>query len=466
VPAAIDDAHGARLRSVLSLLFAVRDAVSDLELLELEPADDAVLVKVDLSSIRGADESVVLIEHHDHALHLLLGVPLHALALLLRELLHPPLRDLKRVSDDRLNVFMEKAAASLSGHHHFVAGRDGQIDANSVLASVLLVLVRALDGDAAAVDVVADALQLLRQIADQPVDRLALRNISEGDLNGDLHGQTPEQATDQDDGMVMTPIQARSMRRRASTLHGPRREVPPWPIGPAQDMQVRSVMRRAYSNRTEAGEYLATKLMHYVDRRDVVVLALPRGGVPVAFEVAKALKAPLDLLLVRKLGVPGFEELAMGAIAAGGALVLNHSVIAGFGIPDSVVREVVESEELELQRRDRAYRGGRPPPNVRDEIAILVDDGLATGSTMKAAVGTLRQQRPSRIVIAVPTAARETCEAFRAEADEVVCAMTPEPFRAVGLSYEDFSQTSDDEVRSYLSRSRAWSRDEEPRLQV
>lgn len=230
---------------------------------------------------------------------------------------------------------------------------------------------------------------------------------------------------------------------------------------PARILQVRKSMQRPYKTRLEAGQYLATKLTQYAGRKDVFVLALPRGGVPVAFEVAKALRAPLDLLLVRKLGVPGFEELAMGAIAAGGALVLNHSVISGFGVPESAVRSVVEAEERELQRRDRAYRGGYPAPDLERKIALLIDDGLATGSTMKAAVSTVRQHRPLRVVIAVPTAAKDTCEQFKAEADEVVCAVTPEPFRAVGLSYEDFTQTTDEEVRDYLRRARAWAPDED-----
>ena len=187
----------------------------------------------------------------------------------------------------------------------------------------------------------------------------------------------------------------------------------------------------------------------------MVVLALPRGGVPVAYEVAGALGAPLDLFLVRKLGVPGHEELAMGAVASGGVRVLNRDIVQGLRIPDDTIESVAAAEEQELQRRERAYRGNRPPPVVRGRIVILVDDGLATGATMLAAIKALRQQQPARIVVAVPTGSPETCELLRAEAEEVVCAISPEPFAAVGLWYEDFSQTTDEEVRELLARSHA-----------
>ena len=203
---------------------------------------------------------------------------------------------------------------------------------------------------------------------------------------------------------------------------------------------------------------LPTKLAAYANRPDVIVLALPRGGVPVAYEVARALNAPLDIFLVRKLGVPGYEELAMGAIATGGVRVLNDQLVGGLRIPDYIVDEVAASEQQELARRERLYRGDRPAPDVRGRTVILVDDGLATGATMLAAVKALRQQQPARIVVAVPTASPETCEQLRAEVDDIICAITPEPFHAVGLWYEDFSQTTDEEVRDLLARSAEASR--------
>src|SRR5262245_39744264 len=200
-----------------------------------------------------------------------------------------------------------------------------------------------------------------------------------------------------------------------------------------------------FHDRTEAGRLLAAKLAAYANRPDVLVLALPRGGVPVAFEVARALHAPLDVFLVRKVGVPGHEELAMGAIASGGVRVLNADVVRMLRISDEVFDAVAAEEWRELQRRERLYRGDRPAPDVHGRIVILVDDGLATGSTMRVAVAALRQQQPARIVVAVPVGAPETCAEFQAEADEAVCARTPEPFRAVGLWYDDFSQTTDAE---------------------
>jgi predicted phosphoribosyltransferase len=190
--------------------------------------------------------------------------------------------------------------------------------------------------------------------------------------------------------------------------------------------------------------------MHYAGRDDVIVLALPRGGVPVGYEVAQALNVPLDVYLVRKLGVPGWPELAMGAIATGGVVVLNEDVVHQFQIPDAQIDAVAAIEREELQRRDRIYREGLPPSDLHDRTVILVDDGLATGSTMRAAIAALRRQGPARIVVAVPVGASATCAEFRTQADEVVCAMTPEPFQAVGLWYSDFTQTTDEEVRDLL----------------
>jgi len=208
-----------------------------------------------------------------------------------------------------------------------------------------------------------------------------------------------------------------------------------------------------FRDRRHAGRVLAQVLTGYANRSDVIVLALPRGGVPVAYEVAKALHAPLDVFVVRKLGVPGHEEYAMGAIASGGVRVLNDEVVQRLGIPDAAVDAVARYEQGEVERRERLYRAGRPPPDVRGRTVILVDDGLATGSTMMAGVRAVRAQQPARIVVAVPTAAAETCAQLRSEADEVVCATTPEPFRAVGMWYDDFSQTSDEEVRELLARA-------------
>ena len=206
-----------------------------------------------------------------------------------------------------------------------------------------------------------------------------------------------------------------------------------------------------FPNRRVAGRYLADRLAAYANRDDVLVLALPRGGVPVAYEVAKALHAPLDVFVVRKLGVPGHEELAMGAVASGGVRVLNDRVVQGLQIPPAVIDAVTAKEREELARRERLYRGDREPLDVRGRTVLLVDDGLATGSTMKAAVAALRDQHPSRIVVAVPVAAEDSCAELRAVADEVVCAVTPEPFHAVGVWYEHFDQTSDDEVRALLA---------------
>jgi putative phosphoribosyl transferase len=208
-----------------------------------------------------------------------------------------------------------------------------------------------------------------------------------------------------------------------------------------------------FKNRSEAGRFLAEQLSAYANRPDTLVLALPRGGVPVAYEVAKALGAPLDVFQVRKLGLPGHEELAMGAIATGGVRVRNPEVVEYLRIPDEVIDEVTARERQELERRERLYREGRPALSPRGRVVILVDDGLATGSTMLAAVLALRQQQPASIVVAVPVAAKQTCEELRTVADEVVCAVTPDPFYAVGLWYEDFSQTTDEEVRELLARA-------------
>ena len=208
-----------------------------------------------------------------------------------------------------------------------------------------------------------------------------------------------------------------------------------------------------YRDRFDAGRQLASDLLLFANRPDVIVLALPRGGVPVGFEVARALHAPLDVFLVRKLGVPGHEELAMGAIASGEIVVLNRDVIDMLHIPRSEIDTVIARERQELARRDHEYRDGRPPPHVTGLIPILVDDGLATGSTMLAAVRALRQEQPAQIVVAVPVASREAVELLRREGAEVVCPATPEPFYGVGWWYQDFAQTTDAEVRELLARA-------------
>jgi putative phosphoribosyl transferase len=208
-----------------------------------------------------------------------------------------------------------------------------------------------------------------------------------------------------------------------------------------------------FRDRTHAGQVLAGRLEKYANRPNCVVLGLPRGGVPVAFEIANALKLPLDIFVVRKLGVPGHEELAMGAVASGGARYINRDVVEALGIEPQTIRVVSEQEELEIARRDHAYRGQRPPLDVRGQTVILVDDGLATGSTMRVAIAALRQRGPARIVVAVPAGASEVCAEIDRLADETICALTPHPFEAVGQWYEDFSQTTDQNVRELLSRS-------------
>lgn len=212
-----------------------------------------------------------------------------------------------------------------------------------------------------------------------------------------------------------------------------------------------------FRDRQEAGRVLAERLRSYAGRDDVVVLALPRGGVPVGFEVARELDAPLDVFVVRKLGVPGQEELAMGAIASGGVRVLNREVVGSMGITERMVDAVAERELEELERRETLYRGRAEMPAVEGKVVMLVDDGLATGSTMRAAAAAVRRLGPSRVVIAVPVGATSTCREMEESADEVVCAATPEPFYAVGLWYENFDQTTDDEVRELLERARSFA---------
>jgi putative phosphoribosyl transferase len=213
-------------------------------------------------------------------------------------------------------------------------------------------------------------------------------------------------------------------------------------------------MNVLYRDRADAGAALTGLLGRYAGRDDVLVLGLPRGGVPVAYQVARALSAPLDVFLVRKLGVPGREELAMGAIASGGVRVVNRQLIDALGIPAEVVERTVEAEARELERRERAYREDRPAPQVAGKVVLLVDDGLATGSSMRAAIAAVRRLDPARLVVAVPTAPAMTCQELQQEADEVVCASTPPRFRAVGLSYREFPQVSDEEVRQLLRRAR------------
>jgi putative phosphoribosyl transferase len=212
---------------------------------------------------------------------------------------------------------------------------------------------------------------------------------------------------------------------------------------------------RRFRDRTEAGRLLAERLRSYAGRDDVIVLALPRGGVPVAYEVAKALGAPLGVFVVRKLGVPGHEEVAMGALASGGLVVLDTGVVQRLGIGRNQLEAVVTREAEELRRREAAYDGRLDPHELQGKTVILIDDGLATGSTMRAAALAVRDLDPAKIVVAVPVASQETCDSFRDVVDEIVCEMTPQPFNAVGLWYEDFTQTTDEEVRELLERAEA-----------
>ena len=211
-------------------------------------------------------------------------------------------------------------------------------------------------------------------------------------------------------------------------------------------------------NRTVAGQALAEELSNYSDRDDVLVLALPRGGVPVAAEIARSLGAGLDLMLVRKLGLPAWEELAMGAIASGGVRVLNDDVISSHRVSDADIEKVAEKEGRELRRRETTYRGDRPAPDIEGRCVILVDDGIATGATMEAAIDALRKQKPGDVVLAVPVAARETLNRLGKKVDHIACLATPEPFMAIGKWYRDFGQTSDDEVRKLLDE--AWNREQ------
>jgi predicted phosphoribosyltransferase len=217
--------------------------------------------------------------------------------------------------------------------------------------------------------------------------------------------------------------------------------------------QLNSRGAQPFTDRREAGAELASLLEDHKNRPDVVVLALPRGGVPVGFEVARHLQAPLDVFIVRKLGVPGHSELAMGAIASGGVKVLNEDVVEWYRLPESAIDAVAREEQLELERREQLYREGRPSVDVHGKTVLVVDDGLATGSSMKAAVEAIRLRQPDRVIVAVPVGAPDTCRALRAIADDVVCARTPEPFSAVGLWYRNFSQTTDDEVRELLRKA-------------
>jgi predicted phosphoribosyltransferase len=216
-------------------------------------------------------------------------------------------------------------------------------------------------------------------------------------------------------------------------------------------------METFFADRRDAGKRLAERLSAYRGVKNVIVLALPRGGVPVAFEIAKALDAPLDLMLVRKLGVPDDEELAMGAVALGGACVFNRSVIKNIGIPRPLIEDVIAAERKELSRRNEAYRGNRLPPDLKDRTVILVDDGMATGADMRAAVKAVKKQAPARVIVAVPVGSGEACESLQKLADEVVCLQIPPLFFGVGGAYEDFSQTSDEEVKALIEESQELS---------
>jgi putative phosphoribosyl transferase len=214
-------------------------------------------------------------------------------------------------------------------------------------------------------------------------------------------------------------------------------------------------MTPRFCDRIEAGQLLAAELSQYENHPDVLIFGLPRGGVPVAYQVARAIHVPLDVWLVRKLGVPGQEELAMGAIALGGVMLLNNEIISSLQISRSVIQQVAAAEKQELERRDRVYRGGRPLPELRDRIVMLVDDGIATSSTLRAAIAAVQQQQPQRIVVAAPVAPPSVCQALGALVDDVVCLFTPEPLYSIGMWYQDFSQTTDQEVQELLQQSAA-----------
>jgi putative phosphoribosyl transferase len=218
-----------------------------------------------------------------------------------------------------------------------------------------------------------------------------------------------------------------------------------------------------FLNRTDAGRFLTRELMRLRDARDLIVLALPRGGVPVGYEIARALHAPLEVFVVRKLGVPGREELAMGALASGGVRVLNTDVVSALGRhAEEAIEQATRRETEEIRRREERYRGDRPFPDLAGKVVVLVDDGVATGATMRAAARAVRQCQPARLIIAVPVAAESSCREMQPEADEVVCAFMPEPFFGVGQFYEDFSQTTDEEVRALLADARTGSKAEPP----
>ncbi len=210
-----------------------------------------------------------------------------------------------------------------------------------------------------------------------------------------------------------------------------------------------------FKDRREAGQQLAQELTQYKNQEDLVVLGLPRGGVPVAYEVAEALNCPLDVFIVRKLGVPGQPELAMGAIASGDVQVLNENVVNRAGVSEQQIKKIAQKVKEELEKREEAYRGARPDINLKDKIVLLIDDGLATGASMRAAVSALKEHEPQKIVVAVPTAPKDTCGEFESMVDEVICLRNPSPFWGVGGSYQNFSQTSNEEVRELLNQAEA-----------
>ena len=214
--------------------------------------------------------------------------------------------------------------------------------------------------------------------------------------------------------------------------------------------QSEATTKALFRDRRDAGKKLAQKLTGYAGRKDVVILALPRGGVPVAYEVSQALQVPMDVFIVRKLGWPGHEEMAIGAIASGGVKVLNEDIVRYLKLPKDLIHAVAQRELRELERRERAYRGNRPSLELKDRTVIIVDDGLATGASMRAALLGVRAHAPAQVIVAVPTAALETCEALKPEVDQMICATTPEPFYGVSRWYQDFSQTTDEEVRILL----------------